>query len=294
MQRELKFVGSAATAIVAGSVASVALETLLWNRATQRLVSQLMSEKTADILQTFSPLQIEGLPTPVVRYFKFALTPSQPSIQSARIEQAGQFRSGGFGMPWQPFVAVQHFSATPPGFVWDATIHMAPSIAVRVRDCYVRGEAAIEGKIASTVPIVHQRGLTTLNTSALHRYLAEAVWFPTALLPGHGVSWEAIDDGAALATLTDGATSVSLRFDFNRKGEIVGAYTPHRYRDVYGEAIPTPWETRYREYARVDGMMVPREGEASWILPEGTCVLEEGLLSYWRGRAVNIKYRFAS
>ncbi len=59
----------------------------------------------------------------------------------------------------------------------------------------------------------------------------------------------------------------------------MSVYTPARYRDVDGKCVPTPWEGHFRQYERVEGVMVPREGEVAWILPEGR-------LSYWRGRVV--------
>lgn len=80
----------------------------------------------------------------------------------------------------------------------------------------------------------------------------------------------------------DSGISVSLDFRFGDKGEIVSVYTPARYRDVNGNGVPTPWEGSFRGYERMDGMMVPREGEVAWILPEGR-------LTYWRGRVVGMK-----
>lgn len=123
------------------------------------------------------------------------------------------------------------------------------------------------------------------STRALHRYLAEAVWFPTALLPGHGVQWEAMDDSTALATISDGLTSVSLQFEFDDQGAVSRVYTPARFRDVDGEAMPTPWAGIHRNYAHRDGMMVPLDGEVEWILPEGK-------FSYFRGTIRDIEYEF--
>jgi hypothetical protein len=60
---------------------------------------------------------------------------------------------------------------------------------VRVRDTYVTGQGSMQGKILSLVPVFDERGQAELNTGALQRYLAEAVWCPTALLPGEGVKW---------------------------------------------------------------------------------------------------------
>jgi hypothetical protein len=42
------------------------------------------------------------------------------------------------------------------------------------------------------------------------RFLAEAPWYPTTLLPGQGVRWKAIDDSTASATIQDGDTRVTL------------------------------------------------------------------------------------
>jgi hypothetical protein len=54
------------------------------------------------------------------------------------------------------------------------------------------------------------------------RYLAEAVWLPTALLPVNGVRWSPIDENRALATLQgDDDVSVSLEFRFENN-DVVG------------------------------------------------------------------------
>ncbi len=270
---------------LAGStVAAVAIGNLVWKRRTARAVRRLASGTAAGGPGVFSRQQLEGLPAPVVRYFDFALTPGQRLVQSARLEHAGKFR-GGLDEPWSPFTSVQHFSVRPPGFVWDAAIHLAPLLTVRVRDSYIGGTAGMHGKIASLIPVVNQNGGAALNAGALHRLLAEMVWLPTALLPGNGVSWSPIDSSTARATLTDSGTAVWLDFQFNAAGEIVRVSTPERFRDVEGTAVPTPWAGSFGSYEEVAGMRVPREGEVAWILPEGR-------LDYWRGRIVRSEYDF--
>lgn len=281
-RRVVKVAAAVAGGLVAATVGAVGLGTLLWNRSTARVVRRLgTGAPSLDVVPSRDGLT--GLPAPVVRYFEFALTPGRPLLRSARIEQAGDFRAGGFNAPWSPFTAVQHFTAHPPGFVWDASIRMAPLAAVRVRDSYVGGVGSMQGKIASLIPVVDQSGSPGLAAGALHRYLAESVWCPTVLLPGRGVSWEAIDGTTARATLADGTTSVWLDFRFGAQGEIVSVFTPSRLREVNGEYVPTPWEGSFREYQKVDGMMIPMAGEVGWILPEGR-------LSYWRGRIVSAEY----
>lgn len=282
-QRWIKGFALVTGGLAGSTLAAVAVGNLLWKRATKNAVRRL-GPGSSTAAGVFSRAQLEGLPAPVIRYFDFALTPGQWLLRGARLAHKGFFR-GGLDEPWSPFASVQHFSVQPPGFVWDASIHLAPLLNVRVRDSYIGGTGGMHGKIAALVPVVHQNGGAALNAGALHRLLAEMVWLPTALLPGRGVTWTAIDDTTARATLSDAGTSVWLDFQFNATGEIVRVSTPERYRDVEGTAVPTPWVGTFRSYQEVDGMRVPAEGEVEWILPEGR-------LSYWRGRIVRAEYDF--
>jgi hypothetical protein len=285
-QRWIKGFALVTGGLAGSTLAAVAIGNLLWKRGTKNAVRRLGPDASAPA-GVFSRTQLEGLPAPVVRYFDFALTPGQRLIRSARLEHRGKFR-GGLDEPWSPFTSVQHFSVHPPGFVWDASIHLAPLLTVRVRDSYIGGAGEMHGKIAALVPVVNQSGGAALNAGALHRLLAEMVWLPTGLLPGlpgRGVTWTAIDDTTARATLSDSGTSVWLDFQFGGTGEIVRVSTPERYRDVEGTAVPTPWTGSFQGYQEVDGMRVPAEGEVEWILPEGR-------LAYWRGRVVRSEYDF--
>lgn len=285
MRRAATVGALAAGGVVAAGVA-LAVGTLRWKRETARSARELAaSVPTADGAERYSPEQLDGLPEPVRRYFEHALTPGQPLVRRARIAWAGEFHARPDG-PWSPFTAVQHFAVRPPGFVWDADIRMAPLLPTRVRDGYLHGEGAMLGKVAALVTVVAQRGTPEMAAGALSRYLGEAVWLPTALLPSAGVVWTAIDDRSARATLTDGPTTVSLDVRFGPGGEVVEVSTM-RHRDVGGAMVLTPWVARLdRERLRVDGMAIPRGGEAEWVLPEGP-------LPYWRGRVVGAEYELA-
>ncbi|MBN1858833.1 hypothetical protein JW848_06470 [Candidatus Bipolaricaulota bacterium] len=236
----------------------------------------------------FAELERAGLPDPVLRYFRWALSDGQPRIRTARIAQQGQFLLGTGDGGWVPFTAVQFFSAQPPGFVWDAAMKMAPLVSVRVRDAYAASRGGMLAKVLSVVTVMDERGRSELDEGALQRFLAEAVWQPTALLPSEHLAWSAIDDDTALATLTDprSGTCVSMEFRFGDQGEIVGIFTPGRYREVDGEYVLAPWAGSFWSYEKHDGMMIPMEGEVEWQLSEGPA-------PYWEGRLVDVRYDFA-
>lgn len=283
MKRWARVTLIAAGALVGGVAGAAVLGARAWDRATSRAVARVVAAGRGAHPRTFRAEALVGLPAPVARYFEFALTPGQPLVRTARVEHAGEFRTS-LDAAWSPFRSVQHVSADPPGFVWDARIDIVPVVGVRVRDGYLAGEAGMLGKVAALVPVVDQQGSPELAAGALHRYLAESAWLPTSLLPREGLVWEAVDDSTARVTLTDAGVTVSLDVHFAASGRIERVEA-ERYRDVGGVGVLTPFVGHYRDYVEVEGMRIPGEGEVEWILPEGR-------FSYWRGRVERIEYDF--
>jgi hypothetical protein len=277
---------------VALSAGAIALGDYCWRRQTRVRLVELKSypsQTREQVVVRFDRFQ--SLPAPVERYFRNVLREDQPVIASATVRQCGEFLVKDSPDEWRPFIADQFFSALRPGFVWDARIRMVwrgTLIWPRadVRDAYVDGRGSMHAILASLIPAVHEEGTPALNEAALQRYLAEAAWFPTALLPRPGLVWTPIDDTHALATLEDGATRVSLQFEFNAKGEIVSCYTPSRFREVNGKYEPTPWGGFFRNYVNRDGMRVPNNSEAYWRI--------DGVIHpYFKARNVEIHYEFS-
>jgi hypothetical protein len=179
------------------------------------------------------------------------------------------------------------FTARPAGFDWDARIRMFPGMTVFVHDAYVTGEGFLHAQVLGLITVANVYGTTEAAHGELLRYLAEAVWYPTALLPSQGVRWEAIDDSAAIATLTDGATTVSLAFYFGSEGLITSMKAASRCRgEKDGIAEFAPWHGRFWAYEVRDGMRIPLEGEVAWQMPQG-------LIPYCRVRIREIGYEFA-
>ncbi|MDB4874112.1 MAG: hypothetical protein JWM41_558 [Gemmatimonadetes bacterium] len=267
-----------------GAAAGVALlaGTVAWNRATEGTIARLGGVARGLAHETHSWQELASLPAPVGRYFQFALSPGQLLIRHAHITQHGTFARR--PNTWEPFTAAEDFSVGPPGFVWDARIGMAPVFGTRVRDSYVAGVGAVRASVAGLVTVANQTGTPELASGALLRYLAEAVWLPTALLPSQGVRWTAIDNRSARAALTDGATTVSMDVSFASDGGI-RTITAMRYRDVNGRPVLTPWEAHFSDYERVNGMRVPHWGEVGWVLADGW-------FPYWRGTNVTWLFQF--
>jgi len=286
LARRTKLIAGGLGLVGAGLGSAIVFGSARWNDQTSRLVNKLLQARPGGRREPVTSNGFAQLPAPVAKYFRQALREGQPMIRSARIIWAGEFRAGSADGGWSLLKATQYFSAQPPGFVWDASIRLRPLMTVRVRDAYLGGQGSMQAKLLSLAPVVDACGQAELNAGALQRYLAEAVWFPTALLPSAGVTWSAIDDSRALATLTDSGTTVSLRFHFNDVGEITGVFTPGRYREVNGKYELTPWGGHFRSYEERDGMRIPVEGDVEWRLQGES-------FPYWTGRIMEVRYDFA-
>ena len=250
-------------------------------RAHARLAANLVADANTETNRTFDPDDVEGVPDPVRQYFETVLEPGQPHVRSVHLEQRGDFRLGGADAGWKSLEATQHFTVDPPGFVWDATIGVAPFLPARVVDAYDHGEGYLQAKLLSTVTVADVGPNAKMNEGELTRYLAEAVWLPTALLPASGVEWEAIDDRSARATIEHDGNVASVVFHFDEKN-LIDRVTARRYRQEDDDEAS--WRGTFREYEERNGMLIPTDAEVAWELPEGD-------LPYWRAAITTIDHR---
>ncbi|WP_435157345.1 DUF6920 family protein [Haladaptatus sp. DFWS20] len=235
--------------------------------------------------QVFSRDDLEGLPAPVQRYFNNVLIDGQPYVESVQLRQQGEFRLDDTEDSWKPLDATQHFTVDPPGFVWDARIEMVPFISARVLDMYQRGEGILRAKVLSTVPVAEVGPNPEMNSGKLLRYLAESVWFPTALLPSQGVEWDTIDRRSARATLENAGATASLVFYFNDRDEVEKVHTERRYRQE--DRSYRPWTGYFDNYQVKNGLRIPVDVKVEWNLPNRNA-------AYWRASIEEIDHKLVS
>jgi hypothetical protein len=77
--------------------------------------------------------------------------------------------------------------------VWNARVQVAPLVHVCVRDALIEGKGSGQVSLLSAFTMNAAADTPEMNSGSLHRYLAEAVWYPTALLPSSQLMWSALD-----------------------------------------------------------------------------------------------------
>ena len=224
---------------------------------------------------------LTAVPAVVSRYLRHALG-NRRRIQEVRIRQSGTLRTDVRSERWMPFEA-EHVVVPPAtGFVWNARVDIAPLLHVRVRDALIEGRGAGHVSLLSAFTVGSDADTPAMNSGSLHRYLAEAVWYPTALLPGPKLQWTGVDATRALATLTDHGISVSLEFRFSENGEVIGIYTPGRWGKFAEGYRQVPWEGHFRSYEERHGVFVPTEGEVGWYVDGSYQPVWKGTISAFR------------
>jgi hypothetical protein len=159
-----------------------------------------------------------------------------------RLQQVGMLRTDARSDRWLTFDAEHTVAPLATAFVWNARVAIAPPLHVRVRDAFLDGTGSGRVSLLSAFTVAADAATPEMNSGSLHRFLAEAVWYPSALLPSHKLRWTPIDSTKALATLTESSTSVSLEFRFADEGHVTGIFTPARWGTFEGGYQQHPWE----------------------------------------------------
>lgn len=276
-------------AIVAVSGAALAYGHWRWTDATRSLHQRLDAARAPHTVTRVDLREVDDLPPPVRRYFRAALQDGAPIVAGATVVHRGTFNmSADPARPqWKTFDSHQRVVTRRPGFVWDGRVRMLPGLAVHVHDAYVAGEGLLHPAVAGLVSLTELRDSGDTAQGELMRFFAEAAWHPTALLPSQGVTWSALDDTSAEATLQDGPHRLTLTFFFGPDGLVQRVRAEARGRAVGSQIVPTPWEGRWSNVELRDGMRVPMTGEVAWLLPEGD-------LPYWRGTITDLQYEPAN
>jgi hypothetical protein len=257
-----------------------------WRSETDKLRVNLTNGQREIQPKVYDPKEIVGLPEPVQRYFKAVLQDGQAIITKVELSQEGQFHMNETEDKWHKFTATQLVTTQRLGFDWDAKIEMVPFVNVFVHDTYLLGEGNLQASILGLFTVAKMHNTPELNQGELLRFFAEAVWYPTSLLPSQGVVWEVIDQHSSRATLTDGETTASVVFQFDAEGLITSMRAEARcYRVVGDKSMFMPWVGNFREYSVRNGMQIPLEGEVGWEHPEG-------LRLYFKGEITKISYEF--
>ena len=230
---------------------------------------QILTEKSLNVFYGESPETSRtsyesrdwaSLPEAVKKYLQRAMPAGGLRINSVRIREKGEIKVHEEAS-WKPFTAVQYVSVNPPRMVWAGNAEHWPLTNLGILTTYLADEGQTSAYLWGLLPAFENRGLE-MKAYLMLRWLGEAVWYPTALLPSDRISWEAVESkqaevSKARVRFTDGEMQVSGIFVFMKSN---GAPLLFRVEDG---AMPQlsiyRFYCTYSDWTRFGDYQVPRK-----------------------------------
>lgn len=206
----------------------------------------------------FDPEMVADLPEPARRYFAYAIEPGTPLLPVAVIEMTGEFSLGTKEDPrYQPMEARQILAA-PEGFVWAMRTGGGMPVSGSDTGKWTRF------RIFGLIPVARQGGDPDHTRSAYGRYVGEAViWTPAALLPGPGITWEAVNEDTARVIVEHGPLSQAVDVTVDSDGRPVTAVF-QRWSNANRDKVHRlqPFGAVMSDFREVGGYRLPFRVEA--------------------------------
>lgn len=237
---------------------------LLFNKSVEKEIQTLFSsvENKGEIV---TKAHVEALPQNVQRWIEYSGVIGKEKITAVRLKQKADMRLENESK-WMSVQAEQYFTTEEPGFIWKANIKAAPLVHIAGRDKYLGGKGNMLIKLLSIFTVADSVG-KEINQGTLLRYLAEMVWFPSAVLNEY-ITWDEIDDDHAKATMTYKDVTASGVFAFNEKGEVI-EFEAERYGEFDKKFRLELWSISLRDYKEFEGISIPTKGAVTWKLETG-------------------------
>lgn len=206
---------------------------------------------------------LEPLPTPVQRYLRQARVVGKPRLSSMRINFKGRMR--GKDQSWFPMTTEQYNFFGEPTRLFFMKGKMF-GLTVPGYHAYKDGKATMQVKLFGLIPVVDHKGPVLDTTETVTLFNDMCMMAPASLVDPR-ISWEAIDDTNAKATLTTRGITVSAVLSVNEAGELTGWYSDDRYAVDLGQKLR--FSTPAANYRDAGGYRVCGYGEAIWHYSDG-------------------------
>lgn len=205
--------------------------------------------------KTYTVKQLEGLPEPVQRYFKYVLKEGQPYISVVRLTHNGFFKTD-LKKDFIKITGEQYFSTQKPQFIWKGVTSIFTA-----RDFFINDKGGLIATLFNVYIVVNAKG-THYDEGELQRWLVESVWFPTNFLPSEFVNWIAIDVDSAKLVFKYKTVSFDFIVKFNTKGEI----TEMESNRFMTEEKKEKWICKMSNYKEINNVKIPFSDQALWKL----------------------------
>lgn len=264
--RVIKWILSILVIVIVIVIIAVNIGSILFDKKVKGEVEKLFADSNKDDNKIITEEDIKKLPLPVQKWLKRSKIIGKQKVHSVRLKQKGFFKTKQ-DQDWMPFRAEQYYTTDEPQFLWYTTMKPSYLLMIKGRDIFYEGHGNMLIKLFSLIKVADAKG-KEIDQGTLVRYLNEIMWFPSAALNDY-ISWEAIDQKSARATIEYKGVEASAVFYFNEDGDIIN-FIAKRYMDLgEGRYKKEDWATPLDEYKEFNGVRLPVKGKGIWKLESG-------------------------
>ncbi len=200
-------------------------------------------------------------------------------VHRLRLTEKGEIRSAPDAR-WIPFTAEETIETRRSGFVWEARLRAAKLVPMVVVDAYEEGRGRLVVKVGGAVPVVNGRG-PEFDKGELQRYLANLMACPPALALHPTLDWAAAGPRTLRVRDTAAPAGTAVDMELAEDGRPV-ACRAQRPRTIGKKTVETAWTAMAGDFREHEGLRVPTQLEAAWLLPEGE-------FKYYRAEVTSVR-----
>ena len=218
--------------------------------------------------EIFSHQTLNDQPYLIQHFFSKVVGKNAEFPQFVTIKQKAEFKTD-LNSDWFPMSADQYFTTEEPNFLWYSELETSKYFWINAIDSYIDGKGNMLIKFNSSITLADSWGIE-LDKSGLFRYISEAVYFPTKLLPSENLMWNVLDSNIAEIKFKHRDLSVVAKIFFNSDHTIEKIETFDKYRALDNGFQKSRYTVYFSKYAFLsDSFLVPTYMEVEWNLPSG-------------------------
>lgn len=222
----------------------------------------------------FREEDIDDLPTPVQRYFRYCGYIGKPKMSCVKIYYRdvnflfGRDKSA-IKIDYTQYDFVK--GANRIAYIDSSTY----GIPFEGLDSFLDGSGSMKGVLAKQFTLFDQTG-KVMDKSGLVTFLSEILIFPNAALQDY-IRWEEMDDLHAKATISCYGISAAGVFTFHENGEMLSFVTDDRSAVATdGSSETIKWSVACGQYMEENGIKRPTVFQAVWHYDDGDLVYFDG------------------
>ena len=236
-------------------------------RKYKREIKKALLEEQGIKEEILTPKDLLHLPTAVQKYLTYVGVVGKEKVHSFKMTAEGEIKMT-MDAAWSKIKIEQN------NFVGNKLVRLfflrmnMFGIPVYALHSYTDREASMLGKIAGLFPVINAKG-KEMRISDTITLLNDMCLIAPATLIDRRITWEEIDETTVKAIFTTKYCTVSAILYFNDNDQLINFTTEERYYAGANNTYETvSWSTPFYEYKKMNGLMLPKAGEATWNFPD--------------------------